>query len=313
MKGLLRRIVRALQFRIWRARARLFPSVPWDGNHHPALLRIEPWKGEVSGRFAVDFLGVRTDPNFREHFKPSPKGYLETGYPVPDQSYFEYIFLLESIAGAAGPLYTIFELGAGYGYWLVSAAQALRGRPDLAPRLVGVEMEATRYIWMREHLKNNGLDPEAHHLSQAAVSDHVGTSSYRSEGDESGDFGLSLGARSSSRRSVQVKCTKLGPMLDKYPRVDLLHMDIQGEELRVMEDARSEIREKVSRLFIGTHSSSLHRRIRKLLLAEGWSIRFDFPGKTGHRTEFGEILFVDGALAAENPCFRTDPPTCRGT
>ena len=313
VRPLVRRVVRQFQFWTWRARTRIFRPPPWEGNHHPSLLRIEPWKGEVSGNYSVDFLGVRTDPKFRGHFNPSPKGFLETAYPEPDQSYFEYIFLLESIASATGPIYTILELGAGYGYWLVSASEAVRIRSDLSPCLVGVEMEAARYRWMLEHFKNNGLDPGDHHLLQAAVSDHDGMSSYQAEEHEGEDYGLSLSKMSSSNRSVQVPCTRLGPILDLHAQVDLLHMDIQGEELRVIQDARSEINDKVGHLVIGTHSGSIHRRIRALLLADGWSIRFDYSGKSHHRTDFGKILFVDGVLAADNLKTRPDPPTCRGT
>jgi hypothetical protein len=200
----IRWVVRQIQFLVWRVKNRFFPPTPWDGHHHPALLGIKPWKGDVSGDYAVDFLGVRTDPNVRSFFKPSPEGFLKTEYPVPDQTYFEYIAPLESIAGAPGPEYTIVELGAGYGYWLVNTAKALTSRPDRSPRLVGVEMEATRFGWMGEHFSSNDLDPEAHCLLQAAVSDHTGKVSYQAEEQEGVDYGLSLGRASSSGRAVEV-------------------------------------------------------------------------------------------------------------
>lgn len=297
--SLVRWIVRRLQFLIWRLRNRLFPPTPWDGAHHPALLSIEPWKGQVSGKYSVDFLGVRTDPQFRSFFAPSPEGLLRTDRPVPDQTYFEYITLLESIAKAPGPRYTILELGSGYGFWLVSAARALRLRPDLKPHLVGVEMETTRYRRMLDHFRNNDLDPNDHHLLQAAVSDRAGTATYPGEQDAGEDYGLSLESTGLSPRSIEVPAVRLGPMLETHAPFDLLHMDIQGEELKVILDARALIRDKVRHLVVGTHSSSIHRSIRRLLQEDGWELRFDYSGKTAHQTRFGQILFVDGLVAAD--------------
>ncbi|MBD3868157.1 MAG: FkbM family methyltransferase [Acidobacteria bacterium] len=297
----IRWIVRQIQFLLWRVRNHLNPPTPWDGNHHPAILRIEPWRGEADGEFCVDFLGVRTDPGFRSFFKPTPKGNLETSHPVPDQTYFEYICLLDSIAAAAGPVYTVLELGAGYGYWLVSASRALSLRPDLTPRMVGVEMEATRFRRMQEHFRNNGLNPEAHTLLSGAISDHDGTASYRVDENEGEDYGLSLDRLHSAKKVVPVSCMRLGPILNQQDQVDLLHMDLQGEELKVIRDARAEINSRVRHLIIGTHSVSIHRGIRKLLLEDGWCLRFDYMGKGERRTEFGTILFVDGLLAAQRP------------
>jgi hypothetical protein len=78
-------------------------------------------------------------------------------------------------------------------------------------------------------------------------------------------------------------------------------MDVQGEELRVIRDARADIREMVSHIVIGTHSSRVHSQIRAILQEDGWGIRFDYPGKSHHQTEFGNILFTDGLLAADRP------------
>ena len=51
---------------------------------------------------------------------------------------------------------------------------------------------------------------------------------------------------------------------------------------------------------MATHSRSIHRRLRRLLADAGWKIVFDFRCRKWERTEYGDVKFLDGLLAAVN-------------
>ena len=76
-------------------------------------------------------------------------------YPPFDDEYFEWIDLLEAVAGATNR-FTMLELGAGFGRWTARAAAAAQQR-NLEYTLVAVEAEPTHFDWMLQNLQDNGL------------------------------------------------------------------------------------------------------------------------------------------------------------
>jgi len=316
----LKQSLRPLAFRLRkvadRVRHTVRPPQAWDGRHHPAVQRIEPWKGRADGRFCHDFLGIKTDARFRPHFHPDPAGPLETRRPTPYAGYFELAFILDAIAAAAdAENFTMLELGAGYGPWLVTTHRARQLSAQRAIRLVGVEMVAQHFRWMHEHLANNGIDVREHRLIEAAVSDTDGEAFYRPEDDPWLDFGQSVARRCGVSRDdsvdtedsnndaagqIRVRAIGLSGLLRDLGQVDLMHADMQGEEGRAFPAAIEELTRRVGRLIVATHSRSIHRRLRRLLVQAGWEIVFDFRCRKWERTEYGDVKFLDGLLAAVN-------------
>ena len=313
--------LRPLAFRLRKAADRLRhvvrPPQQWDGRHHPAVLQVEPWQGRADGRFCHDFLGVKTDPRFRPHFRPDPAGPLVTRRPTPYAGYFELAFVLDSIASAAdAESFTMLELGAGYGPWLVTAHRARQLHGDQAIRLVGVEMVGQHVEWMHEHFANNGIDAREHRLIEAAVGEIDGEALYRPEENPWLDFGQSVTKRCAAPGAdvrdskpsvvettghVRVPAIGLSGLLSDLDRVDLMHADMQGEEGRVFPAAIDELNRRVARLIVATHSRSIHRRLRRVLARAGWEIVFDFRCRRWERTDYGDVKFLDGLLAAVNP------------
>lgn len=142
--------------------------------HHPVFSEFVPYCGDVPQGFQVDFIGALMCCDFIHGAGAYPSK-IETSYPPIDEEYFEWIDILESVRRAQGQ-YVMFELGAGYGRWAVRAACALKNRAAIPIHLVAVEAEPTHFRWLREHFRNNGLDPEAHALIQGVVSDKSGDS-----------------------------------------------------------------------------------------------------------------------------------------
>jgi FkbM family methyltransferase len=307
----------------------LRPPRPWNGCHHPALSRFEPWEGEADGRFCYDFLGTKTDPAFRLQFKPDPPGPLRTEHPYPSYSYFELAFVLESVlTGVDANPFRVMELGAGYGPWLVTAHQAMERLGGGPTKLVGVEMVPQYHRWMIQHLRNNGIDPRHHRLINAAVSDYEGQAVFDQELSCDVDYGQSIrrrrptGGRDAKVRtrssdaadhgvdqgSISVPCVSLRRLLRECDHVDLLHLDVQGEELRVLRHALGELDQRVGRLLVATHSRRTHRALRRLLGDSGWHSVHDYRLRTRERTAFGDVQFLDGLLAYVNPrCEQVHP------
>ena len=138
--GWLRRARRLARPWVYRARHQfrrisewLRPIRPWDGLHHPVLEKFTHFEGEADGHFMYDAFGTRIDPSFRVHFRSDPKGHTIKAFPSPSSTYFELIFLLESVVEAVNAPerpFVMVELGAGYGPWLVTAHRALA---EIAP------------------------------------------------------------------------------------------------------------------------------------------------------------------------------------
>ncbi len=284
----------------------LRPPRPWDGRHHPALERFTPWEGEADGRFIHDFLGVRTDPRFRAEFKADPPGHRATNYPEPDWTYFEMIFVLESVidsADAGRPSYSMMELGAGFGPWMAATHVAMRRLSAKPIHLTGVEMEPHRFDWIAEHLSNNGVRPSEHRLIHAAVSDREGEAAFQARSAPDLDYGLRLSRRDPGGPDDpgRVRCVGLAALLDATETVDLIHVDVQGEEWRTLRPVAEVLTEKVRRVIVATHSRSIHRKLRRMFVDAGWQCRWDFRLRKRERTEFGDVQFLDGLLAFVNP------------
>lgn len=293
-----------------RALSAFRPTQVWDGRHDPVLEQFGTWVGQADGVHSYDFLGIRTDPKFRPAvIRHDPAGMLCTSYPTPTQTYLELVFVLRAVLASNRPSVTCIEVGAGFGHWLVTVARAaeLRGKEA---RLVGLEMEPQRYHWMLEHFRNNGLDPSAHQLLNSAVGAVDGKVVFAADASSPWDYGLRIERRAdrwarlvggSPAKAQEVDCRRLGPIIASLDVVDLLHMDIQGEERFVVPEARQAMRSAVARAAIATHSSRTHAAIRQLLRQDGWHLAMDYPPHGFRRTPVGGVYFLDGLLAAVNP------------
>ena len=93
--------------------------------------------------------------------------------PVPVDDWFhaetiEYVGLLKSVLTAT-ERYVALELGAGWGPWLISGATAARRRGIKDIRLHGVEGDPEHFASMQTHFRDNGFDPAAYRLDNAAI------------------------------------------------------------------------------------------------------------------------------------------------
>ena len=223
----------------------------------------------------------------------------------PNEELFEWIDLCEAIE-AAGDTFTMAELGAGYGRWLVSGAEVAR-RNGKIPRLIGVEAEATHFACMRQHFIDNCINPDDHILLEAAASDNDAKVYFvEGHGDEwwgqavlpSQDYGYGDWPQATV---TQKDGLSLNTILRDVEIVDLIDMDIQGAEVAVVRGGRNALCDKVKRIHIGTHGNELEDELVTLFRDMHWQCINNFRCNSTERTQFGNINFQDGVQSWLNP------------
>jgi FkbM family methyltransferase len=213
----------------------------------------------------------------------------------------------------------------------VRAACALKQfNPALSYRLVAVEAEPVVFQWMHLHFQDNGIDPIRHCLIHAAITETPGDVLFYvgappgSPWDRAPDdwYGQSLAAgcdlsgehqpdgeyagfpawrHQSGWRSIHVPGVTLGCLLQDLDRVDLIDMDIEGQELPAIRSTIDELDAKVRRLHIGTHSKEIEDELRKLLAAHGWRCLRDYSLFSTSETPWGTVEFENGVQSWVNP------------
>lgn len=277
---------------------------------HPIFTQYPPWKGFVPPGFHATPYGSLMRLSF---YGPS---FLATGLEVTNDSrqglppfrgeeYFEWIDLLESIA-AAKERFTMVELGAGFGRWIVSATAVIRLHRDIPFYLVGVEAEDRHFEMMRRHFLDNGLNPDEHRLIKAAVAEKSG-STYFIAGDSEDWWGQAIVPKDAKfvdhpdAETIAVPCLSIEAILESIELVDLIDMDVQGAEADAVRGSREALCAKVKRIHIGTHSTAIEWDLARLFSGMGWVCANNFPCGRTVQTHYGPISFGDGVQTWINP------------
>jgi FkbM family methyltransferase len=194
--------------------------------HHKVFSRFHRWSGRVPAGFDVDFLGARYRTAYFTMCLPQPEErYAAPEHPPFDEEYFEWIALLEAVAGAK-TRFTMLELGAGWGRWSARAAAACQ-QLGLPYHLVAVEAEPTHFQWMVQNLQDNGVKPEDCRLIQAAVTGKDGKVAFQ-VGDATDSYSQSIGG------STEIDAVSLPTLLLPLKFVDLIDMNVQGAEFDIL-------------------------------------------------------------------------------
>jgi hypothetical protein len=115
-------------------------------------------------------------------------------------------------------------------------------------------------------------------------------------------FGASEAQRADATRTGEyneVRMVTLFDLIAQHPRIDLLHVDIQGGEVDVINGSLQVLREKVACILIGTHSREIEGRLMKTLLKAGWHLEMERPA-IFHLVEGRPVTRVDGVQGWRN-------------
>jgi hypothetical protein len=84
-----------------------------------------------------------------------------------------------------------------------------------------------------------------------------------------------------------------------YPRIDFLHVDIQGGEADLVESCMTVLQRKVAYMFVGTHSRQIEGRLFETLLRAGWRLEIERPGMLKLDGEVPH-MWIDGVQGWRN-------------
>src|SRR5579872_5167034 len=293
--------------------------------HDPIFSVFRRFEGEIPVGFTVDFLGgIRRERLPLSIELPAGGGVVQaTGVmPLPDEEYFEWIDLLESARAASGS-FTMLELGAGWGRWGVAGVLAARQCGIDTIRIGLVEAEPIHVELMRVYLSDNQIPSDIVDIFEGVISEDPGeayflvrksvTSKVESDGGyewwgqsklpaDSQPVAVAKGAYANrdllifgnGRAAVVVPQFQASKLIRKYPLIDLIDMDLQGEEFVVIYGAMEALNDRAKRLHIGTHSPEIERDLRALLAANKWECLRDYGCLKTNATPYGEHYFQDG-------------------
>jgi FkbM family methyltransferase len=103
-----------------------------------------------------------------------------------------------------------------------------------------------------------------------------------------------------SNRTVQIQRYSLPTLLSQFKTVDVVHVDIQGDEYEVLASARQELKKKIKRLVIGTHGRSIEQCLLNELASEGMVLESEEACKY-HQHRDTMVLQLDGCQVWRNP------------
>lgn len=118
-------------------------------------------------------------------------------------------------------------------------------------------------------------------------------------------FGKPVIHHESGYKSIKVDMVDIRQVMPQWGIIDLVDMDVQGEEAKIVEAGIDIFNQQVKRLHIGTHSHvpGVEDDLRRVLKANGWICLRDFNCGETNETPYGKVTFGDGVQSWVNPRF----------
>jgi len=307
---------------------------------------ITPWSGQLPAGFTVDFIGTRIDLKFLPIFPVHPElvggKFVQTRLPsVSDgETWFEAVNWVEA-ARAARNRFVMVTLGASYGAQAVGSYRTLELLNPMPSKFVAVDGVPENIEWVREHMRNNGMDSDAQWLLQVAISNTnspvlypvgwpghgfqncYGTNEHTSRKVYADEI-ITSGRANEAIRNIFlnnstgiiknlvpgqnfpgeikiVSAVTLADLLGPFDVVDYLESDIQQSEITVFPPFMDALKRKVRRIHVGTHGADVHAALLGLFEKQGWEIVFNFAPNSKFDTPLGSFSTNDGVLTVRNP------------
>jgi FkbM family methyltransferase len=260
--------------------------------------------------YLVNYLGVATDVSFVSAFQHL-SGVVEAP-PIPCNNHAELVewaAVLRAVDLACDS-FSVVELGAGWGCWMVNSAIAAKMR-GLRTFSIGVEGEAGHFSYIRNHCATNGISPTEYRIEKAVAGAFEGVAlfpvvdqSSLSYGQEprffasEGDMNNFLKTTDHKYDRVDVKT--IDEIAGSIKKIDLLHIDIQGSEAEFLRSTIDRLSNKVAYIVVGTHSRKIDAEIIETLQAAGWQLEFEKPTTIGIDSIGNVTTIRDGTQGWKN-------------
>ena len=236
--------------------------------------------------YLTNFLGVLIDPKFFPQILAGKGGQLEP-IPIPANWHAdiaEWAAALRAV-DLSGQGFTVIELGCGWGCWLNNTGVAAR-RLSKKTHLIGIEGDRGHIQFAREASATNGFSESEVALYHGIAAAKDGIALFPRQKTSGVQWGLepvfdaSLIERAKAKLAgthEELPMISLEKASSAHPRIDLLHIDIQGGEADLIRDSLAILNKKVAYMTIGTHSREIEGRIFESLRAAGWLLEIERP------------------------------------
>lgn len=270
----------------------------------PIFHEFERKKSVSDGRSVYDFLGGAIDAAYKIGWEKniSAEGtVVKPGYPAPSEWTIDWIACLLA-AKLAGDRFTVIELGAGYGQWMVTSIMAYKTlNPNRPAHGMALEAERTHYDWLRRHVQKNlggYADVRTDLLYAAAGYDGVAQFPVLNAPDR--DYGAAYRSESQGTPTADVECLSMKTIDTRFDEttIDLLHVDIQGAEADLIANPGfEETLGKTRFALFGTHrSDELHAEVKGAVERAGMQVLIEWPRNSLVETPLADIKTNDGAI-----------------
>jgi FkbM family methyltransferase len=171
-------------------------------------------------------------------------------------------------AAAARSATVVFDVGANVGFYTLLAAVAM----GPSGRVVAFEPLPRNLAHLRAHVRLNAL-PNVE-VRACAVADASGTAAFL-EGPNPSMGALADGGE------VQVMVVAIDELTaaGSLPNPDLMKIDVEGAEARVLDGAAATIARARPLIFLSTHGEELHAHCARWLSARGYAVDALGPGE----------------------------------
>jgi FkbM family methyltransferase len=257
----------------------------------------------------TNFLGVLIDPKYFPAILMEHAGQVEP-IPIPANWHAdiaEWGAALRAV-DLARDRFTVMELGCGWGCWLNNTGVAAR-RAGLNVQLIGVEGDPGHIRFAEEACDLNGFSPSRRSLHHGIAAAKAGFALFPRQEKAGMTWGLEpvFGATEEQRGEAvrsgdhdELPMLALADIAAPHPRIDLLHVDIQGGEADLIAGSLALLREKVAYILIGTHSRQIEGRLFEMLLGQGWTLEIERPATLNLHDPAAPVV-VDGVQGWRNP------------
>lgn len=236
--------------------------------------------------YILDFLGTYTSTDFF-HSLEHMSGTVE---PVPVISNFhadviEWVGLTKSITRSTGT-FNALELGSGWCPWLVASHTCATMKGIKVGKLIGIEADSEHFKFGKQHFKSNCIPLDNVELKQGIIS-VSNKPMYFPTIDSNIDWGAkAINEEEYKRVSNKDAYLKkdsytIKDLVKKFTDViDLCHIDIQGDEFEIVDNAIDVLNKSVKFMIIGTHSRQIEYDLMSLLVEHDWILENEKPCKS---------------------------------
>jgi hypothetical protein len=271
---------------------------------HHAARELRPKPG-----YLTNFLGVLIDPKFFPAILDGMAGRVEA-LPIPANWHAdvaEWGTALRAV-DLSSRKFTMIELGCGWGCWMNNTGVAARAAGRQV-HLIGVEGDRGHLQFAAESLQCNGFHLSEFTLYRGIAAASSGTALFPKQASPGVEWGGMPVFRATPEEQAKAMASgayeelpmvALSDIVARHPKIDLLHVDIQGGEADLVDETLPLLGKNVAYMVIGTHSKQIEGRLYESLLRARWIVEMDRPAVI-NVTGLLPYVAVDGVQGWRNP------------